>query len=334
MNDIEQLLIRDIAAVSKEIEMTDADLRTARATIEERVAYDGGPSRRLLATAAAAAAVLVVGVVTWQAIPGGDSSPTPAPQPSPTEGISQQSELNEQFLTGTLPTPEVLVGVWRQDGQNLLMSVTADGRIRFDAAGRLFSDPAVLGTYELNGEVITVDVDSGSAGCRGETLMLRAAHDADIGLLRMVNVDVPCLAGPALGFRQEWEQVLPANGTFLRGLVVDDGGEWEPPAGLDSVNGVWYSPGEDHVLELLPTGDYTVVDAAAEIVDEGLWSLGSRMAQLRLESAGSRTCQAGDLFVLGSVEQQQHDGAAFMLAEVTRDDCGGGWADDQWVSLS
>ena len=114
--------------------------------------------------AAAAAAAVVVGVAARQGLRTDDASPSPANDgPRPRRALSTD---DEGFLSGSAPTLDLVRGVWRLDNARLVMSFTADGAIRFDEAGRLFTSPAVDGTYAIDGDLITVEIKRGSGQLR------------------------------------------------------------------------------------------------------------------------------------------------------------------------
>ena len=143
--------------------------------MDERIESRRQRNRRTGVAAAAAAAAVVVGVAAWQGLRADDASPSPAndgPTPAPSQSVSADDEA---FLSGGAPTPDLIRGVWRLDDSRLVMSFTADGAIRFDEAGRLFTSPAVDGTYAIDGDVITIEVDGGGAGCAGQTFAMRAS---------------------------------------------------------------------------------------------------------------------------------------------------------------
>ena len=109
MSSMEERLARDIAAVTEGVVMTESDQRDAREAVVERIEGRRQRDRRRTVGAAAAAAILlpVMGIVAVQTLGGDDkSSPVVDPPTSVNDDV-------EAFLTGTDPTPELVVGVWR-----------------------------------------------------------------------------------------------------------------------------------------------------------------------------------------------------------------------------
>jgi hypothetical protein len=341
MSSVEERLARDIAAVTGRIVMTEPDLREAREEVDRRI--DGQRQRdrrRVVLVATAAATAAVVGLVGWQWIRGDDQTPTPAgPVPSPTSPPTL-STADAAFLTGTAPTQQLLNGVWREDNPDgvrfLLVSFTVDGEVRFDDSGRLLGDgAAVIGSYELADDLVTVHVENGKAECDGQSFAMRAALPQS-GRLRLLHTQPGtgnCSA--ALNERWELEQVLPTN-EDLKGLKVPNGGAWAPPENLDVLRGTWMAEGGGHVLELTPEGTYAVADDSGDVVDRGLWSLGDGRSSLSLVSgADSPTCSAGARLVLAEPQvfdaYQDHPALKFTQQ---RNDCGGAWGQQVWVQLS
>ena len=282
--------------------------------------------------------MVLVGVAGWQGLRGDDARPSPAEPPSPTP--SELSAEEEEFLAGDAPTPELLEGIWRLDNGVLLMSFTADGGIRYDERDGLFTSPAVAGSFEIAGDLITVEVAEGLAGgaadCGGQTFAMRASL-AETGTLHVVHTR-PGQGGCSRAQDQRWvmEQVLPANNEALAGWEFPEAPTWGRPPIVDALSGVWYSPGGEFVLEMLPQA-HTVVDETGDVVDSGTWTTNQSLSRLTLVSSGeSSTCRVGDRFVRGDL-RYEHLGASpttgALVGAVQRDDCGGGWAEETWIRL-
>ena len=175
MSTIEERLSRDIEAVTGGIVVTDSELRDARVAVEDRIEGGRQRDRRRGLVAAAAAAAVVVGVATWQGLSGDDASPSPAPPGPSTAALSDEEQ---EFLTGDALTTENLPGVWRLDNSHWLFMFTSDGGFRYDETGRLSAHPRAYGTYAVDGDTISVDIDGGSAGCAGKAIALRAVVTA------------------------------------------------------------------------------------------------------------------------------------------------------------
>ena len=171
VSTIEERLSRDIEAVTGEIVVTESDLRDARVAVEDRIEGGRQRDRRRGLVAAAAVAAVVVGVTTWQGLTGDDASPSPAkPGPSP-EALSDR---DQEFLTGDPVTAEVLTGVWRLDNAHHLFRFSSDGRFSYDSTGRLVADPQLDGTFAVDGDTITLNIEGGTTDCAGQTLTVRA----------------------------------------------------------------------------------------------------------------------------------------------------------------
>ena len=217
--------------------MTDSELRDARVAVEDRIEGGRQRDRRRGLVAAAAAAAVVVGVATWQGLSGDDASPSPAPPgPSP----AALSDQEQEFLTGDALTAENLPGVWRLDNSRWLFMFTADGGFRYDETGRLSAHPRVYGTYAVDGDTITVDIEGGSAGCAGQTITLRAVVSAN-GPLHVLPVGSdPSSCGAPFAASGCWSRCCrPATSLSYRNVP---GVNWDPPAGYDAVLGTWYDP--------------------------------------------------------------------------------------------
>ena len=84
MSNIEEQLMRDIAAVTQGVIVTEQHLREARNAVEDRVQVRKQTDRRrgLALIAAAAVVVPIVGVVAFQAMNDGDTTGTPSAPPT------------------------------------------------------------------------------------------------------------------------------------------------------------------------------------------------------------------------------------------------------------
>jgi hypothetical protein len=323
MSSIEERLIADIAAVTRGVDMTEPDLRIARNKVDERIdiARQRGRRRTIAAAAAAAVVATIVGVAALQTL-GGDSDSAPPANP-PT------IDPDADFLTGDLPTAELLHGVWRVDNGEVMVQFSEDGTVRFDQHGRLFSSPLATGTYEIDGDLINLST-TGTA-CTGEESGMRASLP-EPGVLRFVGT--PSSVGGCsalLQGRQVLEQILPTSRS-MAGLVFSTNRGYEPLSERSSLYGVWLAEGGGYVLEIVRGGDYYVVDESGEPVDRGQWSL--RGADLTLTSSAlSVECGEGDQLVLGAVEQVRSFGTPGMRATVEQNACGGAWTPAAWILI-
>jgi hypothetical protein len=328
VSSIEKRLERDIAAVTGGVVVTESDLHDARDAVEERLETgQRNRSRALAAIAAAAVVIPILGVAAFQSL--GDDAKTAPPASSVT---TTSPNPDDAFLTGTAPTPDILNGVWRVDNSDTLVQFATDGSFRATDRGRLFSDPAVRGTWVISGDLITVSVEGGTADCAGQTWAILASLYKP-GRLRFVQDQAAapdCSYGP--GERGALEQVLPTNNEWLAGLVLSTEGPWKPTADRSALlYGDWMAEGGGHVLELAPGGAYYVADESAEVVDSGQWS--TRGSQLSLtSSAASGECTNGDRLTWGGLELA-NPGTSVMRGSVEQNTCGGAWASTVWILL-
>ncbi|MGO4254957.1 hypothetical protein [Marmoricola sp. RAF53] len=343
MSTIEERLARDIEAVTRGVVVTEHDLRDAREELDERIENkQRRDRRRILAVAVAAAVVIpVVGYAVARSLDDQTSAPPPAKTP--------EKSLDDQFLTGTAPTAEVLNGFWRVDNGGTVMLFDPNGGVRFDDGGTLYADPAGVGRYQVDGDLITIDVSAGRGGCAGQTIALRASL-AEPGVLRTVltepgtgrcapNQGMADLADMPAPVSVDWgalEQILPANsGQFIDVRYSDEpGGDWQP-AKAGALPGDWVAEGQPEgggfVLELTDNGSYSVADSTGDPVDRGSWSLTG--GDLVLTTTGGSACSPGDRLVLGGLETVEGTGSRIMRGKVGQNACDAPWSQDAWVLI-
>jgi hypothetical protein len=156
MSTIEERLARDIAAVTGGVVVTESDLRDARDAVDELIDSRRQRDRRtVLAAAAAAVLVLVLGVTAFLNRGADDQTAPPAHTGRTT------SDPDADFLVGRAPSPDLLQGVWRLDNGGAQMRFSAPDLFSYDTSGQLFHDPAVHGTYVIDGDLVTLSVDAG-----------------------------------------------------------------------------------------------------------------------------------------------------------------------------
>lgn len=324
MSSIEERRTRDIAAVTGGVVVTDSDLRNARDAVDERIDSRRDRRRTVIAAAAAAVLILILGVAAFQTL-GGDAETAPPANPGPTT-----SDPEADFLTGRAPTPDLLQGVWRVDNGTVAMRFSPPNLVSFDDGGRLFHNPGVRGTYAITGDLITVNVDGGPAGCGGQEFAMRASLPGP-GNMRFVHTkpgttNCSLLVPP----RGVLDQVLPTS-QHMAELVLSNESGWQPLVGKSALSGVWLAEGGGHVLEIDPGGSYYVADESGEPIDRGQWSL--RGTDLTLtSSAGSAVCSKGDQLVLGAVEQVNL-GTRVVRSTVQQNACGAAWATAAWILI-
>lgn len=331
MSDIEERLTGDIAAVTRGVVVTESDLRDARNAVEDRI--DSKRRRTVVAVAAAAVVISILGVTAFQTLGGDDKTAPPADQVRPTS-----PDPDALFLTGSAPSPELLEGVWRVDNGTSLLRFRTDGEVFLDSGGMLYAD-SVVGTYTIAGDLITVDVQGGPAGCVvPERLVLRASLP-EAGALHVVHTEP--ITGTCISDSYErWvlEQVLPTQ-EGLAGLDFS-GDDFQPLADPSGLHGDWMAQGGGHVLELTSDGtaapndgDYYVAAASGDVVDYGRWTFDASRSQLGLVSSGnSQMCDVGDLLVLGELGYVDSFPGAFR-GTVEQNTCGGAWTPEVWILL-
>lgn len=194
MSSIEERLVRDIAAVTGGIIVTDSDLREARDEVIDRIESDSHRRRvRTGVMVAAAVVVVAVGGVAAYELLGDDSRTVQPVDPSPSI-----NDPDADYLTGSDPTPQLVAGVWRLDNGGVMAKFTEDGSIRLDDHGRLFSHPATIGIYDIDGDQITITaVESSQPECVGKTFSMRASV-LPSGVMRFVppHASDPCAPVP------------------------------------------------------------------------------------------------------------------------------------------
>jgi hypothetical protein len=320
MSTIEERLIADIAAVTRGVDMTESDLRDARNTLDDRIesARQHGRRRTGMVAAAAVVAAAVVGVTAFQLLDGDDKTAPPATPPT--------TDPDASFLTGEPPTVELLEGLWRLDNGEVMVRFSPDGSVSFDENGTMFSDPLATGTYEINGDVVTL-ISTGNA-CVGEETVMRASL-ASAGLLRFVTQsDVSACSLLPRG-QQALEQVLPSS-PEMAGLVFSKDPH-QPLSPTTELFGVWLAEGGGYVLEIDPGGAYYVASGSGALVDQGQWSL--RQSDLTLTSSNlSSTCTEGDQLVLSSL-RHAGSGTASFRGNVQQNACGGDWTPLAWILI-
>ena len=155
------------------------------------------------------------------------------------------------------------------------MRFSADGEIRYDDGGRLFSDPFTVGTYSIAGDLITVH---GEGECAGEQFAMRAALP-EAGVMNVVqNPSGQATCGFGANERRVLEQVLPTNNEYLAGLEISERevADLRPAPNSVWLHGDWMAQGGGHVLRSWhPTGATTSRKGPVtwSTAAAGLWTL-------------------------------------------------------------
>jgi hypothetical protein len=325
---IEQRLERDIAAVAESVVITDRDLLLARSAIDERVDAGRGRDRRRTVAVVAAAAVLVAGVgfTAIQTLGEDEAAVTPAGGGQPTD------RAFADFLTGAAPTPENLNGFWRVDNGTTMVRFGEDGTVQFSASGEVISSPDSAGTYQIDGDRISVTFTaSGVAECGpfGDPLTMRAALP-EPGLVNIVLPDRRLGTCDVLTTKITLEHVLPTD-SALADLSNSGVGGWKPVTDEAALLGDWMAEGGGYLLEIAEDGTYYVAGGSAEVVDNGYWRF--RRSALELFSrVESPRCDEGDWLILGGV-QAIFPGTTVIRGTVEQNDCGGRWTPERWIRM-
>ncbi len=320
MTTIEEQLRREIATVTGRVIVTDSDLMKARDALEGLI--DTGQRRtrfRVLAIAAAVAVVIpVVGFAAIRVI-GAVNDVSPA-GPVPTS-----SSLDDEFLKGSAPTPQQLNGAWRVDNGTILVRFAPPNRISFDNTGRLFSNPAITGTYEVAGDALTVTVDGGRIDCADSTFGMRASV-ARPDRVRVVHTQ-PAISNCITSTGRWVLEQLPMDFDLSSSTTRAD---WAAGVEAADLLGDWTGEDGSYLLEFAAGSSYVVVDDSGELVDQGQWS--KRGSELTLTSSAAGDCVEGDQFVLGDIEHVISH-ASGIRGTARQNDCGGAWASKVWWML-
>ena len=328
MSSIEERLVRDIAAVTGGVVVTDSDLREARKAVDERIDRTRRRSRRRAFAVAAAAVVVLAaaGVTAFELANDDDATVRPA-GPTPTV-----NDPYADFLTGAAPTVQLLSGVWRLDNGGVLVNFGANGTVQFDEQGTLFSHPVTTGTYTVDGGVITVTIaGNGQSGCAGKAFPVRASLPA-AGTLRFGSTQGSlgsCSPWPLA--EGTWQQVLPTRNKSMAGLDNSKAPGWHPLSGKTALYGVFLAGGGGHLLEIDRDGSYYVAAEPGTPVDRGQWSLHGSTLTLT-SSAGSTDCSRGDKLVLGAVEEV-NPGTTVIRGTVEQNTCRAAWTPAEWIMI-
>lgn len=332
MSTIEERLARDIAAFTGGVVVTESDLKDAHDVVEERLEFGRQRSRRrTVATVVAAAVVIpIVGVAVARAVDKDESAPPPAAPVTPVTPVETVHADPAPWLTGHAPTPELVQGVWREDNGGVQIRFSAPDAFTSDNRGRLFHDPGLVGTWELTGDEITINVTGGTSGCAGETFAMRSSL-AEEGLLRFA----PTRPAPArCSFLSDgWgalEQVLPTS-PGLASFKNANTENWAPWPSRRDLYGLWMAEGGGYAMEIGADGTYDVADQSGEPVDRGQWSL--RDTELTMTSSvQSVACSTGDRVVWSDVEQLRF-GTFALRATVKANTCRAPWAAKHWILI-
>ncbi len=309
--------------------MTDHDLQRAREELDERI--DTGQDRRsrrtLAAVAAAAVVVAVAGSTALQSMGDGAEE---EPQPADSGPAEPVIDPDAAHLFGDPPTAELVHGVWREDNGGTMLLFRRDGTVQVDSDGTLYSDPLVTGTYEIDGDEVTVNTDPGTAAGCSEGFVLRVSIP-EVGSMRSVRADPDGDCPPMEAGQEVWEQVLPASPAMNSWKFSFERG-WRPVRDAGTLEGDWLAEGGGHVLELAPNGEYHVADDTGEPIDQGRWT-GSGTELTLTSSDESAQCSRGDQVLVGDIEELPPGGTPVIRWTVQRSACGTTWSPASWFQI-
>ena len=200
---------------------------------------------------------------------------------------------------------------------------TSDGRFRLDDTGQLSADPQVDGTYAVDGDTITVDIEGGTSGCAGQTLTLRAVVSANGPSARRC----PSAATEQLraSLRHQWvlEPVLPtATSPRSRALPVPTGTRL---TGYDAMPGNWYDPQGGYLVELRDDGTYsTITGSTAADRQRHLDRRPIGHPAHHGQRGGLADVSRGDRFVLDNLRAKDF-GVLDLQGDLGRNDCDVAW---------
>jgi hypothetical protein len=329
MSSIEARLARDIAAVTGSVVVTESDLKEAREVLEQNMERPQWSRRRTAAVLVAAVVVVpLVGVAVARSL-GSDRSAPPLTQVSPRTQTGQTANDPELWLTGRAPTTDLVRGVWREDNGAMQVRFAEAGTFSADAAGQPFTDPDLVGDWQLSGDRITVDVTGGTAGCAGETIGMRVSL-VEKGVLHVVPAKPASRCALLTETWEAMEQVLPTS-PGIAGFKNSDRASWTPWPSRSGFDGLWLVEGGGFAMDLGADGSYVVAGRTGEPVDAGRWSY--RSTELTLtSSARSVACDPGDRLVWTGPERV-YSGTFALRATVQRNTCGGAWAGTHWIMI-
>ncbi|HET7735039.1 MAG TPA: hypothetical protein VFK52_03630 [Nocardioidaceae bacterium] len=322
MSSIEERLVRDIAAVTEGVTVTEQHLREARSNLEEHIEIGQQRERRrgFAIVAAAAVVVPVVGVLAFQSLGEDKAAVDPSGTPSEDPSLTQLSV-------------DDLTGVWRVDNGVMLVQFHADGTAQFNDDGGLFGSPSTTAEYEIGDDHLTFTTTrSGTDGptCAGFELPLKVSlpGDGNVDLVNEATTGGSCMVARPL---ERWtlERLLPiAEGAEG---VTGDHLTFDPLTDPGLLHGDWVAEGGGIILELDDDGGYTVAGGSGDVLDRGRWKYEAEKLSL-VSGPDSPSCGDGDRLVMRSVTHVW-DGTAFLRGDITTDTCGGTWAKPAWFLL-
>jgi hypothetical protein len=262
-----------------------------------------------------AIAVVAFGIRIWTA----DDRRKPADRNVPSVDEDVPS------LEGRAPTIERLAGIWAENepfgpwGNPILVWFSTDGTFAFEADGE-FESPAVSGTYEIAGDLVTFHV--GGEVCRaGDELVWRARVTDDGRLNMVITQDAPGEScGAAEGATTSFTQVSPVSPAGRAIPAQEPGPEAERLSRSSQLSGVWLGRNTGELISFSWDGTYRRDGAGlpgTEPDDQGTYRVeGGTVVFTSTE--GSAVCAAGDITRWTRVRL----GDGVLRASVEEDECG------------
>lgn len=253
---------------------------------------------------------------------GGEVDPPSEPMGTPTGPASPSVPVE-----GQSPTTDNIRGIWQHATQpTRMIRFGPDQAFAVDTHGSIDSSPALVATYELDGQDIVVTVTQVGAPCDvGDTWTWRAGVPED-GRLQLVFTETgrgQC----AIPIGTEWLFIrLSPRSSAGADITADPVGGFAPlPANSDEalevLDGLWLLESGGHLLRLRPYGTYAIDDVGllgSDPYDAGAIEVEGTTLIL-VSGAGSNRCAEGDRLVLRSVRIDEI-GRSFR-GTVIQDDC-------------
>ena len=199
--------------------------------------------QRLIALASTAALLGLVAAVWMGTAPRWRSEAIP---PADDRGVpAVEDEVQDE---GLAPKADRLVGIWLKDqGPNeeaapLMLRMSRDGTTAFDNGGLLDRTPAVLATYERDGDSLTFTVFEGDACEKGDNWTWRTGVQVEgrMHVLTLEDGTGNCSIG--LGTRWSFTRVSPISQASAQITAQDSAGRGAPPSPR-MLQGIWLEEG-------------------------------------------------------------------------------------------
>jgi hypothetical protein len=228
-------------------------------------------------------------------------------------------------VEGRAPTIDRLTGVWAEDEDSrpgdfpIVAWFSADGTFAFEADGE-FESPAVLGTYEILGDVVTFHV--GGEVCQaGDILEWRTRVTDDGRLSAVLTRDAPGEScGLAVGTPLSFTRVSPVSPASLAIAAQEPGPDAGRLSEASQLAGVWLGRDTGELISFTWYGTYRRDGSGligTEPNDEGTYRVEDGSVAFT-SAEGSAGCAAGDVTVWTRVRLDEGALRAF----VEPDDCG------------